>query len=152
MQENCRRCTHCSNTLCMHKVPIFGNLDDIRMLTGIIRKEHEAAGEVLRKLRQVTNNYRLLLLKEYSASKFTGKEVLIMDKVIDLSKTVYDLCSGNPEIKDILMELGFKDIGTPGVIQTAGRFMTIPKGAAMKRIELEIVKEAFRKHGYRVIE
>lgn len=68
MQENCRRCTHCSNKLCMHKVPIFGNLNDIRMLTGIIRKEHEAAGELLRKLRQVTNNYRLLLLKEYSAS------------------------------------------------------------------------------------
>ncbi|NLK74811.1 MAG: DUF1858 domain-containing protein [Clostridiales bacterium] len=74
------------------------------------------------------------------------------NKVVDLSKTVYELCSTNPEIIDILIELGFKDIAKPGMLQTAGRIMTLSKGAAMKKIDLNTIKETFKNHGYEIAE
>ncbi|MEN6470730.1 MAG: DUF1858 domain-containing protein [Clostridiaceae bacterium] len=74
------------------------------------------------------------------------------EKTIDLSKTVYELCARDPDVIEVLAGLGFTDITKPGMLHTAGRFMTIPKGAAMKRIELSLVKEAFTKRGYTVLE
>ncbi len=73
-------------------------------------------------------------------------------KTIDLGKTVYELCSLDPAIKEILSELGFQDITKPGMLNTAGRFMTIPKGAAMKKISMENVQQAFKLHGYEIKE
>ena len=74
------------------------------------------------------------------------------EKVINFSKTVYELCNNNFEIADILKELGFKDITNLGMLNTAGRFMTIPKGAAMKKIPIETIKESFINHGYEIKE
>ncbi|GAA4654967.1 DUF1858 domain-containing protein [Anaerocolumna aminovalerica] len=74
------------------------------------------------------------------------------EKVIDLNKTVYELCNNNYEISDILKELGFKDITNPGMLNTAGRFMTIPKGSVMKKIPMETIKESFINHGYEIKE
>jgi len=74
------------------------------------------------------------------------------EKVINLNKTVYELCNNNSEIPNILKELGFKDITNPGMLNTAGRFMTIPKGAAMKKIPIETIKESFINHGYEIKE
>jgi signal recognition particle subunit SEC65 len=76
----------------------------------------------------------------------------MIEKVVNLNKTVYELCKNNSEIADILQELGFKDITNPGMLNTAGRFMTIPKGAAMKKIPLETIKESLANHGYKIIE
>lgn len=73
-----------------------------------------------------------------------------MAKTIDLSKTVYDLCKDNPEIIEIMKGLGFDKIASPGMLNTAGRFMTLPKGAAMKGIPMEKVREAFAEKGYAV--
>lgn len=75
-----------------------------------------------------------------------------MDKVIDLSKTVYDLCKENPEVVDVMRELGFESITNPAMLNTAGRFMTIPKGAVMKGIDLEKIKGEFVKRGYDIKE
>ncbi|MDD3765873.1 MAG: DUF1858 domain-containing protein [Eubacteriales bacterium] len=73
------------------------------------------------------------------------------DKVIDFNKTVFELCNEDPDIANILAEIGFTDILRPGMIKTAGRFMTIPKGAAMKKIDLEYVKGQFAERGYNII-
>ncbi|HHW24839.1 MAG TPA: DUF1858 domain-containing protein [Bacillota bacterium] len=73
-------------------------------------------------------------------------------KVLDLNKTVYQLCSADPEVKVILAEAGFVDILKPGMLETAGRFMTIPKGAKAKGIDLEVVKKLFAEHGYSIKE
>ena len=73
------------------------------------------------------------------------------EKVVDFNKTVFELCSADPNIANILAEIGFTDILKPGMLKTAGRFMTIPKGAAMKKIDLEYVKEQFAGRGYDVI-
>lgn len=75
-----------------------------------------------------------------------------MDKIINLSKTVYDIYSEYPEIVEILDEMGFHDIVKAGMLQTAGRFMTIPKGAAMRKISIDLVKETLMEKGYTVLE
>lgn len=72
-------------------------------------------------------------------------------KRIDLNKTVYELSKDDPEIVEVLSELGFKDIAKPGMLTTAGRFMTIPKGAAMKKIDLSMIKQELIRRGYEIV-
>jgi len=82
-----------------------------------------------------------------------SEEIIIIMELIklDSSKSVYELCTAHPEVADILVGIGFKDIKIPGMLTTAGRIMTIPKGAKIKRIEMEAIREAFRRHGYELI-
>lgn len=72
-----------------------------------------------------------------------------MDTIrIDLNETVYALCTKYPDLIDVLSELGFTDITKPGMLQTAGRFMTPVKGASLKRIPLEQIVQTLAEHGY----
>ena len=73
------------------------------------------------------------------------------EKLLNLDRTVYELCSGDPEVAEILKEAGFADVTKPGMLNTAGRFMTIPKGAQLKRIDLEDIKRIFAEHGFRIV-
>jgi hypothetical protein len=73
-------------------------------------------------------------------------------QIIDFSKTVYELYRNNEEIAKILEEIGFKDITKPNMINTAGRFMTIPKGAKAKGFNIEEIKKEFIKRGYEIKE
>ena len=75
-----------------------------------------------------------------------------MGTVIDLSKSVYEICNEHPEVVGIMKDLGFESITNPAMLKTAGRFMTIPKGAAMKNIPMEKIKEAFAANGYELKE
>jgi hypothetical protein len=74
------------------------------------------------------------------------------EKVLDLRKTVYQLCSEDTNMMNILVDLGFKDIVKPGMLETAGRFMTIPKGAVLKKIEMDRIRRDFVDYGYKIIE
>jgi hypothetical protein len=78
--------------------------------------------------------------------------MIILNKTVDLSKSIHDICALYPEIKELMQNLGFTDIVKPGMLGTAGRFMTIPKGAAMKGISLEKIKAEFQKEGYQIQE
>ena len=71
-----------------------------------------------------------------------------MQNMIDLDKSVYEICTKFPAIKDLMAENGFKEITEPGRLQTMGRFMTIPKGCAHKSVDLEELKDVFRAHGF----
>lgn len=73
-----------------------------------------------------------------------------MSKTIDLSKTVYELCTEDPSIIEIMKELGFEQITKQGMLQSVGRMMTIPKGARMRKIDLSLIIETFENHGYSV--
>ncbi|MCQ6276827.1 DUF1858 domain-containing protein [Bacillus sp. V3B] len=73
-----------------------------------------------------------------------------MEKIVDFQKTVYDICTEDPFIIEIMKELGFDQITKQGMLQTAGRVMTIAKGARMKGIELSDIIQTFAKHGYSV--
>ena len=53
---------------------------------------------------------------------------------------------------EVMKEIGFEQITKPGMLQTAGRVMTIAKGARMRGIDLNKIKQTFEKHGYIVKE
>ncbi|NLL41913.1 MAG: DUF1858 domain-containing protein [Firmicutes bacterium] len=71
-----------------------------------------------------------------------------MEKTIDLSKTVYELVQEYPELVEVMREIGFANITNPAMLKTAGRVMTIPKGAAMRGLDLENIKAELIKRGY----
>ena len=73
------------------------------------------------------------------------------EKQIDLTKSVYELCSQYPELPQFLAGLGFQDITRPGMLASVGRFMTIPKGAAVKKIDLELIKIKLTEQGFHCI-
>lgn len=75
-----------------------------------------------------------------------------MSKMIDFNKTVNELCTEDPFVIEIMKEIGFEQITKPGMLQTAGRVMTITKGARMRGIDLNTIKQTFEKHGYSVKE
>lgn len=75
-----------------------------------------------------------------------------MIRTIDLSRSVHSLCGEYPEIASIMAQLGFTDIVKPGMLATAGRFMTIPKGAAMKSIDMDKIKEVLIRNGFELKE
>ena len=74
-----------------------------------------------------------------------------MEKQIDLKKSVYELVKENPELKEFLAELGFKDILLPGMLETAGRIMTLEKGSKMKKIEMTDIIKKLEDKGYKVV-
>ena len=70
---------------------------------------------------------------------------------INLNESVFSLCTAHPELIDLFRELGFADITKPGMLQSAGRFMTPVKGAALKHIPMETIVSALAAQGYRAI-
>lgn len=78
-------------------------------------------------------------------------EVIHMEKMIDLNKNVAELCKMYPELKEIMAEMGFKDILKPLALKSMGRFMTIPKGAAIKEIPIEKIVKTLNSNGFQVV-
>lgn len=72
-------------------------------------------------------------------------------KQIDLRKNVFEITEEFPEIIEIMIKSGFKDIGNPVVRKTAGRMMTIPMGCKMKGIKLSEVVGELENMGYIII-
>lgn len=75
-----------------------------------------------------------------------------MNRIINFENTVYAICRKNPEVIEILKNLGFKSIINPSMMNTAGRIMTIPKGAALKGMEITTIKSLLMKKGYSIVE
>lgn len=73
-----------------------------------------------------------------------------MKKIVDFNKTIYELCTEDPFIIEIMKEQGFEQITKQGMLQTAGRVMTIPKGVRMRGKEITDIVQTFEKHGYSV--
>lgn len=67
------------------------------------------------------------------------------------NQSIYELATQYPEIIDVMAELGFKDILKPGMLQTMGKVMTIEKGARMKSIPIEQIKQAFEDRDFQLI-
>lgn len=73
-----------------------------------------------------------------------------MAKVIDLNQPVYSLCTQHPELIALLQELGFSQITKPGMLQTAGKVMTLPNGCRMRRLSIDTVIQTLEKNGYTI--
>lgn len=71
-------------------------------------------------------------------------------KELDLRKTVAELVKEHPEVKEIMADLGFKDITSPIAMKFMGKVMTIPKGAAIKGIPMDRIVAAFEEKGFHI--
>ena len=74
-----------------------------------------------------------------------------MEKVLDLKKTVADLVGEYPEVRQIMADVGFREMTSDVALNVMGRIMTIPRGAAVKGVDLNKVIAAFEEHGFTVI-
>lgn len=72
-------------------------------------------------------------------------------KIIELSRSVYELCTEFPELIEFMKNAGFTDIVRPGMLATAGRLMTLPKGAKMKGVSLDTFITELQAQGFEVI-
>jgi len=61
--------------------------------------------------------------------------------------TIYKLTKECEETLAIMKDLGFEDIVKPGMLQTAGRIMTLKKGCEFRKIDYDLAKENFLKVG-----
>ncbi|MFE4714694.1 DUF1858 domain-containing protein [Paenibacillus sp. NPDC056722] len=75
-----------------------------------------------------------------------------MKKVLKLDESIFELVGRHPEVMEIMVELGFHDIAKPGMLQTAGRFMTLSKGIKLKKMDPSTVKLTFEQRGFKVLE
>lgn len=75
-----------------------------------------------------------------------------MNKVLKMEESIFELVSRHPEVTGIMTELGFHDIAKPGMLQTAGRFMTLSKGIKVKKMNPDAVRLAFERHGFEILE
>lgn len=73
-----------------------------------------------------------------------------MTKTIDVRRPLYEVVQEYPEVVAIMAALGFKEINVPGMLQTAGRYMTIEKGAKLKKIPWEQVTDSFQAAGFQI--
>lgn len=73
-------------------------------------------------------------------------------KRISLNDSIFKLTSENPEIVNLMVQLGFSDIAKPGMLSMVGRVMTLRKGAKMKHIDLTLIKNTFRAAGFEIDE
>lgn len=71
-----------------------------------------------------------------------------MNKKIDINKTIFEIIKDNPEIKDKLIDLGFKGLSNPLMLKTMGKKMSIRRGASM--LGVENVEEKLEGLGYEV--
>ena len=67
---------------------------------------------------------------------------------IDISRPVYDLVKDNPKLKETLIDLGFKGLDNPIMVQTMAKKMSIKRGSRMMGIEGLV--EKLEKEGYEV--
>lgn len=61
-------------------------------------------------------------------------------KTIDGNKTVYVLIQENPELKDVLVNLGFTPLNDPKMLNTVGRMMSLNNGAKQIKLDGEDLK------------
>ncbi|MCF7926136.1 MAG: DUF1858 domain-containing protein [Candidatus Izimaplasma sp.] len=59
-----------------------------------------------------------------------------------MNTKIYTLINTYPTLKQVLFDLGFKDITKPRMMQTVGRIMTLKKASTAKDVPLKIIEKA----------
>jgi len=70
---------------------------------------------------------------------------------IDGNRTVYDLIQEYPELKPILVDIGFKPLNNDKMLTTVGRMMPLKNGAKQINLPLEKLKEQLSDAGYELV-
>lgn len=75
-----------------------------------------------------------------------------MLKEISLDQSLFTLLDQYPDLIDVLYDFGFTQIKLPGMIQSAGRFMTLRKGCEMRKLDIGILVKTLNKLGFTIKE
>lgn len=59
---------------------------------------------------------------------------------IDLSQPVAKTLQQHPEIKDLLIELGFKPLSNPAMLNTVGKVTSLKAGSKLANVPLDTIK------------
>lgn len=73
-------------------------------------------------------------------------------KQIDGNKTVYELIQENPNLKAVLVEIGFTPLNNDTMLQTMGRMMSLNNGIKQIGLTKEQLSEALAAAGYQLKE
>lgn len=73
-----------------------------------------------------------------------------MTNIIDLSQPVAQLVKDHPELKEILIELGFKPLANLVMLKTVGQTTSLKAGSKLARVPLETIRQTLEFNGYEV--
>lgn len=73
-----------------------------------------------------------------------------MIQSIDLDQPVYDTIKQHPELKQLLVDLGFSPLANKAMLQTAGRMTSLKKGAGLIGVPIEEIVQTLEWNGYEV--
>ncbi|MDU6784059.1 DUF438 domain-containing protein [uncultured Peptoniphilus sp.] len=73
-------------------------------------------------------------------------------KNISINEPVASLVEKYPYLKNILKDIGFSEITNPLALSSVGKFVSIKKGAGIKNIDLDIIREKLKEGGFNIIE
>lgn len=73
-------------------------------------------------------------------------------KNINIDEPVASLIEKFPNLKNILKDLGFTEITNPLALSTVGKMVSIKKGAKIKNIDLDLIKEKLKEEGFNIVD
>lgn len=73
-----------------------------------------------------------------------------MNNTIDLTQPVAELIKTHPELKDILVELGFKPLANLAMLNTVGKVTSLKAGSKLAGVSLDKIKQTLEFKGYEV--
>lgn len=71
--------------------------------------------------------------------------------IIDLNLPVAEIINQHPEVKEILVELGFKPLANLAMLNTIGKVTSLKTGSKMTKIPLDRIQQVLECNGYEVI-
>lgn len=74
-----------------------------------------------------------------------------MDNLIDLNAPVAEVIKAHPEVKDLLIELGFSPLANPAMLHTVGKVTSLKMGSKMTKIPLKQIQQTLEWNGYQVV-
>lgn len=69
-------------------------------------------------------------------------------RIIDINKPIKKIVDEYPEVREIMVSLGFKHIANAAMLNTIGRFVTIKEGAKMQKIDMDLVESTFKENNF----
>ena len=74
-----------------------------------------------------------------------------MNNIIDLTRPVAEVVKEHPEIKAILVDLGFKPLAQATTLNTVGKVTSLKAGAKLANVSLDKIQKVLEFNGYEVI-
>lgn len=73
-------------------------------------------------------------------------------KEVSLKDTVFDMVAKHPEVREVIISLGFTPLSDDKMLHTAGRMMTLGRAAKQFGIPYETIVQTLEKNGFTVKE